>query len=404
MTTKSASFAIALASALSAGCGQEPTAPASRPEPSLASAAGPLAFTQITNGSSYNCGLTADGAVYCWGINNLGQLGIGNLENQARPVRVAGGTRFSQIDAGGGHICGLALTGRAYCWGWNSTGQLGVGGRTDRSIPTRVAGNLVFRSISAGAFHTCGVTPQNRVYCWGHNKQGQVGDGSDEPVRTTPVPIGVGPRFRVVSADGLQTCAIALDDRAFCWGDGRSGQLGNGSLARQLLPRAVAGGLEFKAISTGDIQRSGNHYFTCGIATDDRAYCWGGNFDGQLGDGTTTDRRRPVAVKGGLRFTRISAGAGVTCGITTAGTSYCWGRNDYGQLGNGGTVGVPAAAVMPSLVTGSLEFVALSTGWTHACGLLAGGAAYCWGSNAFGGLGDGTDQNRSAPVAVLGPG
>lgn len=387
-------------------CRDEPGSPTG-PDPSPATAtagAAALSFRQVSGGSSHNCALTAEGRVYCWGVNNLGQLGDGTTDNHSIPAPVAGGLRFRQVDAGGGHACGIGTNDRAYCWGWNDVGQLGDGTRADRSLPTAVVGGHRFRQVSAGQFHTCGVTPDDRVYCWGNNKQGQLGDGSDVPRRLQPVQIGVGRRFRLVSVGGIHTCGISLDDRAFCWGHGKSGELGNGKTLIRRPPTAVAGGLRFKAVAAGETQRSGNWYFTCGVTTEDRAYCWGGNLDGQLGDGTTTRRLKPAAVAGGLRFSTVSAGGSFTCGVTTANAAYCWGRDDHGQLGDGGPTGdADSKRLSPVPVASGLAFAAVSTGWIHPCGLTTDGAAHCWGSNFFGELGDGTDVDSSAPVAVVGP-
>ncbi|MBA3319009.1 MAG: hypothetical protein H0T50_13100 [Gemmatimonadales bacterium] len=380
-----------------------PTGPG--PAPAVATAASaPLTFRQVSGGSSYNCGLTADGVVYCWGVNNLGQLGDGTLDDHPTPAPISGGRRFRQVDAGGGHACGIATDDRTYCWGWNNVGQLGDGTRADRSLPTAVVGAPRFRQLSAGIFHTCGVTPNGRVYCWGINKQGQLGDGSDVPRRLEPVQVATDQRFRVVSVGGSHTCGITLDDRAFCWGHGKSGELGNGRTLIRKTPTAVAGGLRFREIAAGETQRSGNWLFTCGITTEDRAYCWGGNLDGQLGDGTITRRLRPAAVAGGLRFSTVSAGGSFTCGVTTANAAYCWGRDDHGQLGDGGPTGDPnAKRLSPVPVTGGLALTAVSAGWLHTCGVATDGAAHCWGSNFSGELGDGTEVESSVPVAVLGP-
>ena len=106
--------------------------------------------------------------------------------------------------------------------------------------------------------------------------------------------------FRQVSAG---TCGVTPDHRAYCWGDNFLGQLGDGTTTDRLTPVAVAGGLRFREVSTGFVH-------TCGVTPDDRAYCWGLNASGQLGDGTTTNRLTPVAVAGGLRFRQVTAGNG----------------------------------------------------------------------------------------------
>src|SRR5439155_1361606 len=140
---------------------------------------------------------------------------------------------------------------------------------------------------------------------------------------------------------------------------------------------------------------------TCGVAGSGAAYCWGTNTYGGLGDGTYGNNRlTPVAVSGGLTFAAVSGGALYTCGVTTSGAAYCWGLNNYGQLGNGTTT---FSFLTPVAVSGGLTFTAVSTSDNHTCGVTTSGAAYCWGWNNSGGLGDGTTgRDRLTPVAVSG--
>ena len=146
------------------------------------------------------------------------------------------------------------------------------------------------------------------------------------------------------------------------------------------------------------------------------AYCWGGNYFGQLGDGTggnggdqSANRLVPVAVSGGRTYTALAAGDAHTCGLATGGTAYCWGYNGNGQLGDGtsGNGGDQSAdRLVPVAVSGGRTYTALVAGGEHTCGLATGGTAYCWGWNAYGQLGDGTSGNgdssadRLVPVAV----
>jgi alpha-tubulin suppressor-like RCC1 family protein len=139
--------------------------------------------------------------------------------------------------------------------------------------------------------------------------------------------------FRQVSVTWFHTCGVTTDNVAYCWGDNRDGALGNGTTNDSPTPVPVAGGLFFRKVTTGTD-------YSCGIALNDLTYCWGENNVGQLGDGTTIQRLTPVRVHAsGLRFRRVTAGASHTCGETGDNLAYCWGFNDQGQLGNGTNTG-----------------------------------------------------------------
>jgi alpha-tubulin suppressor-like RCC1 family protein len=292
--------------------------------------AGGLTFRQVSANFYHTCGITTDYRAYCWGTNFLGQLGDGTTTDHLTLAPVAGGLRFRQISVGlSPQTCGVTYADRqVYCWGGNGHGELGDGTTTSRLTPVAVAGGRQFRGVSAGGDHTCGVTTSSEAFCWGSNRYGQIGDSSTAILRRRPTRIAGGHLFRQVSAGWQHTCAMTLADRAYCWGNGREGQIGNGKTYLSFWPRRVAGGLSFGRVSAG-------FQHTCGETTTNRAYCWGDNFGGALGDGTYTARLTPVAVVGGLAFSQLSAGGGNTCGVTPASVGYCWGSNIYGQLGDG---------------------------------------------------------------------
>jgi alpha-tubulin suppressor-like RCC1 family protein len=195
----------------------------------------------------------------------------------------------------------------------------------------------------------------------------------------------------VLDAGRGHSCAVALGGRAFCWGRNEQGQLGDGTLSDRRRPVAVLGGLTFASIASGD-------FHTCGITTVGQAYCWGLNQSGALGDGSQTRRLTPVAVSGGREFVSISAGLQNTCGITTDNTAYCWGQGFFGANGNG----LQATALTPVAVSGGHAFASISAGSQYACGVTVAGQGYCWGNGGSGNLGNGTSSNRLAPVPVAG--
>jgi len=243
---------------------------------------------------------------------------------------VAGGHRFRQLRASYRHTCGVTTSYRAICWGRNAEGELGDGTTTPRLKPVWVKGGHSFNHVRAGASHTCGLSTAGRVYCWGWNDFGQLGDGTTTR-RLVPRAVLGGLSFREMSSGAASTCGVTMGGQPYCWGRNQYGELGDGTTIQRLRPRAVAtGGVPFDHVTLGV-------FHACGVTTGDRAYCWGWNFYGQLGDGTNTNRTTPVPVTSELRFSAVNVGVvGThTCGMTTSRVVYCWGRNGSGNLGDG---------------------------------------------------------------------
>ena len=265
-------------------------------------------FRQLSVGVEYICGVNPLDVAFCWGVNNQwGQLGTGG-GNIATPVRVAGGLRFRRVFTAATHTCGTTTDDRAYCWGWNNFGQLGVGPNSttiNRTKPTAVLGGLRFRQVKPasgyptgiqfpevdGPAYSCGVTTDDRLYCWGG---GGAPLGSASGGSKTPIPVAAGGRlFDFVHPGLLHACALTTFNNAFCWGNNEFGQLGTGSTNFSTTPVRVSGGLKFVSLT---VAPTGWH--TCGVTADHRAYCWGRNYSGGLGDGTQTNRLTPTAVVG----------------------------------------------------------------------------------------------------------
>jgi alpha-tubulin suppressor-like RCC1 family protein len=387
--------------------------------PALATAATTLSFRQLSPGSFHTCGVTTDDRGFCWGGNTEGQLGTGTNSHHKTPVAVIGGLSFRAVSAGSSHACGVTTDDRAFCWGSNAAGQLGDGNQNscgapnpsctnpetnaDKNRPVAVLGGLRFLQVEAGTAHTCGVTRENRAYCWGSNRYGQLGDGATGQTaryldRPRPVAVFGSLSFRQLSAGFTHTCGITTDNRAFCWGNNREGQVGDGSTVRQRLqPSLVAGGRSYRQVSAG--VGSSGHGFTCAVTTGDRAFCWGDGRRGQIGDGSTNQRFTPRAVAGGRSFRQISAGDDNACARTPTNVAFCWGFNALGEVGDG----TNTQRLTPVAVSGGHSFAQLSIdGSHHACARTSTGKGYCWGSNHTAELGDGTHTDHARPQAIAG--
>lgn len=392
---------------LALACGEELQSPEGRPAqpPTLATtAATPLSFQQISLGLFHTCGLTTGGRAYCWGQNLAGQLGDGTTTTRPRPVPVATGLQFVLLSAGGMYTCGLTADNKGYCWGQNTTGQLGDGTTTDRSRPVAVAGGRHFRLIRPGFLHTCALTPFDEAFCWGNNSDGQLGNNT-RTSSTVPVRVLSGTvRFRNVFAAGLHSCGATTDFVGKCWGRNEDGQLGDGTTIRKLKPVTVHGGLAFRQVAVGAAHGGSWLSRSCGLTTGDLAYCWGDNRSGALGDGTVTNRSSPVPVAGDLIFSNLSPGGVHTCGVLVSHLAVCWGSNANSQLGDG----TNTDRYFPTHVAGNLLFRVVSSGTFHTCGITTSDKAYCWGINFDGQLGIGTVDGNPfhphwTPEAVVGP-
>jgi alpha-tubulin suppressor-like RCC1 family protein len=373
-----------------------------------------VSYTAVSAGDSHACGVTSTGAAYCWGLNPYGELGIGTTTGPQQcggslacslvPAAVLGGLKFTAVSARDYFTCGLTTTGVAECWGLNADGQLGTGTTMQSTTPAAVTGGLSFTAISAneGYPFACGVTSTSAAYCWGNNRLGGLGIGSaDLNAHPTPVAVTGGLSFTTVTGGFAFACGVTAAGAASCWGQNGYGQLGSGVTGPQSCnaqacnpaPVAVVGGHSFTVASAG-----GSH--ACGVTSTGAAYCWGDNTSGELGIGSVdvNPHATPLAIAGGLAFTSVSAGATHVCGVASSGAAYCWGDNGYGELGDG----TMTSSATPVAVAGGLSFAAVSAGNRATCGVTPSHVAYCWGFNAYGQLGNGTTTNSATPVKVTG--
>lgn len=328
----------------------------------------------------------------------VGLILLSGCENPTEPQPGPAASELTALAAGAEHTCGITPAGVARCWGRNLYGALGNGNTFHSGAPVSVSGGLSFQGLSAGGEHTCGITAAGDVYCWGRNDRGQLGSQTARPCANTvcspvPVPVSATQQFASISAGAAYTCGVAREGEAYCWGAGTVGQLGNGARSNSTTPVPVSGGLHFLAISAGS-----EH--TCGIIRDGAAYCWGNGLNGQLGDGAATPSQVPVAVAGSLRFRSVSAGNYFTCGVATDGRAYCWGVTPQENY--------PASmprfknALTPLEVSGASGLTRVVTGTRHACALTSGGAAYCWGFGLDGQLGTGSAAGSPTALPVAG--
>ena len=401
--------------------------------------------TRTVSGTNRTCAILSNN-VWCWGKNNMGQLGDGTTSDSNIPVKVRsiGDMKYGKIIdifTAQHHSCVLTQLGsnkKVYCWGSNENGQLGNGSSgvgNYSSVPVEVGGTLAGKdvtSIGGTGDVSCAIV-SGKIYCWGRNNMGQLGFGNpgNPGFRATPVQINSGGHNRLPSnyfATKLATggsrsqtmCTITTEKRAYCWGLARFGQMGIGPISGNHYSYATrVKDLE----NVTDISQDGytwasDHAYvshTCAIASG-RVYCWGGAGRGQsgpLGHGAFGAHFQPVQVNGlpGVPL-RIEVGIAHSCALVNDHGNknvYCWGDNKLGQLGTNSNT--PQFSTSPKTVhvgIGGLppteSVVDIAAGANRGCAIMTNKRSYCWGLNENGQIGDGTsgsENNRFSPTESL---
>ena len=353
----------------------------------------------FSTGTSHACAILLNGRVTCWGSDNAGQLGDGgSVDNAAPGPAVPGVDSALEITGGGGFTCALVAGGAIHCWGANNFGQHGNGTTTPSGTDSVVGINGTFlgRGVTAGMEFTCARRGTSVAACWGEGSAGQLGYGisgdSSNPFGVIGIANATG-----LAAGGAHACSTSNPEfivpSLSCWGSNGYGQLGNVStpVTGTNQPGAVFGG-PYIAVSAG-------LFHTCALQQGGIVFCWGANYDGQLGIGRLGDISTPVTQ--GLFLARaVAAGGNFSCALLIEGTVSCWGSNFSGELGHGAT---EAFSPNPTAVPGLANIVSITAGARHACALTSWGAVLCWGDNSRGQIGNNTSNNRMFfPTAVQG--
>lgn len=299
---------------------------------SPAAVSGLSTVASIAPGGYHTCAALTDGTARCWGNNSDGTLGDGTQTDSSTPVTVSGLTGVTAVSSGTYHSCALKSDGTVWCWGDNEFGQIGNGTYTGNVLtPMQVTGVSGAIAVSAGGWHTCALTG-GTVLCWGLNDFGQLGSGSTNTLEPSPVTVSGLSAATAVSAGDSHSCALK-SGQPRCWGYNAYGQLGNGTTTDSNVPVLVA--------LTQMTHVSAGYAHTCARRSPDGSLrCWGNNDFGELGDGTFNTSSTPVTVSGISGATSAGASGGLSsCALLSNGTGRCWGDNFYGQLGDGTTSG-----------------------------------------------------------------
>ena len=352
--------------------------------------------TRLSAGGDHALALRADGTVWAWGANGRGESGDGSGIDRLVPAPVAGLAGIASISAGYGHSTVIREDGAAFAWGANGYAELGDGTYIDRPSPVRIAALDGAVALSTGFLHSFALAPAGTFLAWGTNDRGQLGHASlAHPLAPVPVPGLSG--FRAVSVGDLFTAALKEDGTVWTWGDNAFGQLGNSAFTFRTTASAVT--LE----GVAKIASGGFH--AVALKADGSVFAWGDSRAAQIGDGESVNRSAPVAVRGlgaGSGVRDVAAGGIHTLALEAAGTVLSWGDNFSSQLGPREN----ADTSIPSRIAGLAGVAAISAGGAHSVALKADGTVWTWGHNHRGQLGDGTRsalyQGRLAPAAVAG--
>lgn len=375
-----------------------------------ASCPGDCGFVSVFAGGEQTCAIRSDGTAWCWGNGDRCQVGDGDCVDRAAPRQVIGITNAVEMAVGSAyHNCARLADGTGRCWGENGLGQLGDGSVTDSATPVPVANLNDIVAIEASMFVTCAVRADGTTWCWGRGNE-TLGLGNtpapeicQPPGWTTPQACALLPMQTVVGSDGAalsmessSACLLENAGTVKCWGL----IFINGTTHWEAFPDQVDGtalGIHFDSAP----------YHGCIIEVGGALRCWGSNEGGQLGDGTIgvgSDAYGPP-VAGLPPIVDVAPGGRArpwshTCALDDTGHVWCWGYNYRGQLGDGTTTLNP----VPGQVPGLSNVVQIASGGDHTCALVDTGEIWCWGWNEDGQLGNGSFASTvSSPVQVVMP-
>ena len=375
-----------------------------------------LAFdnNKLGVGNGQSCAILANGSLMCWGSDQFGALGTGaGSSHQQSPVwvNVGSGLTAESLAYGQMYGCVVLSNGSLKCWGYNANGQLGDGTTANKDAPVAISlgTGRTAEAVAVHNAHTCAILDDGSVKCWGDDTYGELGNGAGVTHSSSPpsTSVDLGTDRTAVSIDigGDHSCAILDDGSLKCWGGDSNGQLGNGATttADQHSPVSVDLGTDRTAIAV-----SAGWQHTCAILDNGSLKCWGSDGDGQLGNGATTtvDQHSPVSVDLGTDRTAVAVVAGRfnTCAILDDGSLKCWGDDSQGQLGNGASTTVDQhSPVSVDLGTGRTAVAVNIFQTLHTCAILDDASMKCWGFDGTGGLGNGPGSTtQHSPSLVTG--
>lgn len=341
----------------------------------------------LTSGGSHCFLVCSDGTVNAWGSNGQGQYGNGTNTTSKIPKYIGGFDDFTSIVCGYAQTLAIKNDGTLWAFGWNNKGQLGDGTLINSNIPVQVVGLTGITSASGGYGHSLALKNDGTVWAWGANDRGQLGDGTFVD-QTTPVQVvGLSGIIAVSASGASHSMALKNDGTVWTWGGNWAGQLGDGTTTNNATATQLNGITGIIAIAAAD-----GHSLI--LKNDGTVWAFGENSKGQVGDGTSTSRNTPVQVIGLTAITAITGGEeGHSMALKNDGTVWAWGNNFNGQIGDGTTVNRKTATQVSSLTGVS----SISGGRYFSLALKNDGSVWSWGYHSVNGF----SKKDSIPVQIL---
>ncbi|MCC6622706.1 MAG: hypothetical protein IT385_15695 [Deltaproteobacteria bacterium] len=364
-------------------------------------------------GADFGCALLGDGAVWCWGDRDWGQVGdLIVTDAPSPPARVAL-PPIGALAAGDEHACAVTIGGEVWCWGRNAEAQVSADGAPSTWVarPARVDLPAAARGVAAAARASCALLLDGRVACWGARLDGQALDetmrggrvGGLVMIEGLPGASGVS----AIRAGRWSACAWSNDlapplgatsalgdDVVRCWGDNATGQLGVGDRIDRAAPERVPAPPRLDALALG-----AGH--ACALGPARALRCWGDNDEGQLASplGSAVDAPGdPTELE--VDAIALAVGDANGCVVAEDGRVLCWGRAQDGLLGQGAA----GSRVRPGPIAGVPAARDVALGRRHACAITTGDAVVCWGDGRRGQLDGAARADPAAtPIAVVAP-
>jgi len=381
-------------------------------------------ITETSLGFYHSSAITSEGRIFTWGDNYHGKLGDGTATDRYAPTEITSnfsyntGETITEVSLGSSHSSAITSKGRIFTWGYNFYGQLGDGTNINKDIPTEITSKFnlntgeTITSVSLGSNYSSAITSEGRIFTWGYGVYGQIGDGTTAN-RYTPIEItsnfglDVGETITSASLGSNHSSAISSEGRIFIWGSNAFGQIGDGTTTDRYIPIEITGNFSLNVGETiTGVSLGSNH--SSAITSEGKIFIWGFNSDGQLGDGTTTNRDTPTEITSnftlytGETITTVSLGYAHSSAITSEGRIFTWGANANGELGDGTIANRYTPTEITSDFSLSIEEIitSVSLGINHSAAITSEGRIFAWGYNGNGQIGDGTTTNRYTPTEI----